>query len=92
LDGLADNVVLLARRLVGIMSRITFKSAPGVASMPLRGQDLLVTGAIFLFGAWGSWFMYHQRDLLDWWKDDFASDTSVLGSALLVAASGSSSR
>lgn len=73
------------------MSRITYKSA-GVASVPLRGQDILVTGAIWIFGAWGSWFMYRQRDLLDWWKEDFASDTgSRRGeeSALLAAPGGS---
>jgi hypothetical protein len=71
------------------MSRITYKSA-GIASVPLRGQDLLVTGAIFLFGTWGSWFLYRQRDLLDWWKEDFASDTGRRGEeSALLAASGS---
>jgi hypothetical protein len=60
--------------VVFVMSRFTFASAD-IAHVPLRTEDLVITGTIFLFAAWGGWLLCRSPELIDWWKVDFPTTT-----------------
>jgi hypothetical protein len=56
--------------VVFVMSRFTYASAD-IRHVALRAEDLAITGIIFLFACWGSWFLCRSQELVQWWKEDF---------------------
>jgi hypothetical protein len=56
--------------IVFVMSRFTYASAD-IRHIPLRAEDIITTGVVFLLSCLGRWLLCRSPELIEWWEEDF---------------------